>query len=342
MIEVIRAGTLTTVQDLGRTGHRQYGVCTAGALDTVALQVANRLVGNVPGAAGLELTLGPVVLRFPRATRIALTGADFHAMLDDQPVYAWRSLPVQAGQTLTLRAPSIGMRGYLTIAGGIDVMPMLGSRSTDLGSHFGGLAGRALKDGDRLPVAPLPASARNPAFSPKAPAFGVKPPSWCALEHLEQGAGHRLGAIAARVRVIPGPEYASFSTQAHAAFWNEDWAITPNSNRMGFRLAGPVLERQSPIDLLSHGVLPGTIQVPPNGQPIVLMSDAQTTGGYPRFGSVIAADLWLLAQARLNQRVHFIQCSLEQARNALVELNKYLRHIELAIALQQERCKAAA
>lgn len=342
MIEIIRAGTLATVQDLGRTGHRHCGVCTAGALDTVALQVANRLVGNVCGAAALELTVGPVMLRFPRASRIALTGADFHATLDDQPVYAWRSLPVRAGQTLTLRAPTIGMRGYLAIAGGIDVMPMLGSRSTDLGAHFGGLAGRALKDGDRLPVTPLPAGARSGAFSPQAPAFGVKPPSWCALGYVDQVAPHRVGATAVAVRIIPGPEYDCFSKQAHAAFWDGDWSVTPNSNRMGFRLVGPVLEREKPIELLSHGVLPGTIQVPPNGQPIVLMSDAQTTGGYPRFGSVISADLWLLAQARLNQRVRFVQCSLEQARNAHTEITKYLCHIELAIALQQERSKAAA
>lgn len=342
MIEVIRAGVLTTIQDLGRTGHRRSGVCTGGALDTLALEVANRLVGNPPGAAGLELTLGPVVLRFTRAARVAITGADFHATLDDTPVYAWRSLPVEAGQTLTLRAPTIGMRAYIAIAGGIDVMPMLGSRSTDLSARFGGLGGRALKDGDRLPVGPVQAAARGGAFAPGAPAFGVKPPSWCGLVHVEPAAHHRAGPMALAVRVIPGPEYASFSKAAHAAFWKEDWSITPNSNRMGYRLAGPVLEREKSSDLLSHAVLPGTIQVPPSGQPIILMGDAQTTGGYPKIGSVISADLWLLAQARLNQRVRFVQSSLEDARAALREVTKYLRHIELAIALQHERCRVAA
>jgi biotin-dependent carboxylase-like uncharacterized protein len=221
-------------------------------------------------------------------------------------------------------------------------MPMLGSRSTDLAARFGGLGGRALKDGDRLPAGPVPAAARGGAFAPGAPTFGVKPPSWCGLVHLEPAARHRPGPMALAVRVVPGPEYASFSKAAHTAFWNEDWSITPNSNRMGYRLAGPALEREKPRELLSHAVLPGTIQVPPNGQPIVLMSDAQTTGGYPKIGSVISADLWQLAQARLNQRLRFVQCSLADARTALAEVSKYLRHIELAIALQHERCKAAA
>jgi allophanate hydrolase subunit 2 len=139
------------------------------------------------------------------------------------------------------------------------------------------------------------------------------------------------------IRVLRGPEYETFTQTAQRDFWNEEWTITPNSNRMGFRLAGTVLERGDKADLLSHAVLPGTIQVPPNGQPIVLMGDAQTTGGYPKIGSVIKADLWKLAQARLNSGVRFIETTVEAARHALAEERMYVKQVESAIAMHAER-----
>lgn len=161
-VEVVRAGPLSTVQDLGRRGTRHLGVAQGGALDGLALEVGNRLVGNRPDAAAVEITIGPATFRFTRATRIAITGTEFGATLDGKPVYSWWSLPVDAGQTLVLPAAKRGMRGYLCIAGGIDVLPMLGSRSTDLASRFGGLGGRTLRDGDRLPVGAPPAGAGCP------------------------------------------------------------------------------------------------------------------------------------------------------------------------------------
>jgi biotin-dependent carboxylase-like uncharacterized protein len=339
MIEVLRAGTLSSVQDLGRAGYRHLGICRSGALDTLALTVANQLVGNANHAAGLEITLGPVALRFPRATRIALAGADFAATLDDVPVHAWWSVTVAAGQTLTLRAAKRGMRAYLAVAGGIDVLPMLGSRSTDLTAGFGGLGGRALKDGDRLPVGG-PGAAAGPAFKPGMPAFGVKSPAWCRFARLEPGARHVANHVAGQplvMRVLPGPEYGSFSGAALDALWSQDWQVTPHSNRMGYRLSGPALKRKKNGELLSHGVVPGTIQVPPNGQPIVLMGDAQTAGGYPKIGAVISADLWRLAQARLNSHLCFVECTPAEARAALVELETYLKQIDIALALQHER-----
>jgi 5-oxoprolinase (ATP-hydrolysing) subunit C len=370
MIDVIRAGLLTSVQDLGRHGYRHLGVAQGGALDRLALEVGNRLVGNRPDAAGLEITFGPTVLRFLRATRVAITGTEFGATLDGTPVYSWWSLPVQAGQQLTLNAAKRGMRGYVCVAGGIDVLPMLGSRSTDLGACFGGLGGRALRDGDRLPIGvPQPrgraggngngngtagadalpngnangnSPARSSSFSPDAPEFGVKAPAWCKFilvdEPLRRGRHASGVAWAPPVRVLRGPEYDHFTNAAHEAFWSDEWLVTPNSNRMGYRLAGTPLERRQKGDLLSHGVLPGTIQVPPNGQPIILMSDAQTTGGYPKIGTVIHADLWKLAQIRLNGAVRFIPTTEREARNALIEERTYLRQIDAAIAMHEERC----
>ncbi len=337
-IEVVRAGPLSTVQDPGRRGSRHLGVAQGGALDGLALEVGNRLVGNRPDAAAVEITLGPAAFRFPRATRIAITGTEFGAALDGKPVYSWWSLPVEAGQTLTLSVARRGMRGYLCVAGGIDVLPMLGSRSTDLASHFGGLGGRALRDGDRLPAGVPPAGAPR-CLAPDAPEFGVKAPAWCAFVRVDEPARRPRSAHAPwtmPVRVLPGPDYTSFSAASQQAFWDEEWLVTANSNRMGYRLAGVELMRERPVELLSHAVLPGTIQVPPNGLPIVLMNDAQTTGGYPRIGTVIRADLWKLAQARLNLPIHFVRATPEIARDALAAERAYLRQIDVAIAMREE------
>ncbi|MFC5429063.1 biotin-dependent carboxyltransferase family protein [Paraburkholderia denitrificans] len=366
MIEVLRAGTLTTVQDPGRHGYRHLGVASAGALDALALEVGNRLVGNRPDAAGIEVTLGPVVLRFARATRIAVTGADYGATLgtsagtsqgtsaETSAVWPWWSLPVAAGEELVLNKAQSGMRAYVCVAGGIDVLPILGSRSTDLTAGFGGLAGRALKDGDRLATgasaAPGP---ERVSLSPDAPPFGVKSPSLCDFGYVHEPhrqRGRRANAnpdawTVVRVRALRGPEYDSFTPEAQDAFWSEEWRVTPNSNRMGYRLSGTALARESGVDLLSHAVLPGTVQVPPNGQPIVLMSDAQTTGGYPKIGSVIRADLWKLAQVRLMGGVCFVPTTPALARKALEDELAYLRQIDAAIAMHDEhyarRCGTA-
>jgi biotin-dependent carboxylase-like uncharacterized protein len=341
MIDVLRAGVLSSVQDLGRPGYRHLGVAQAGALDTLALEVGNRLVGNAPEAAAIEVTVGPTTLRFTQATRIAITGAQFTATLDGSPVHTWWSLPVRPGQQLVLLGPARGMRGYVCVRGGIDVVPVLGSRSTDLAAGFGGLGGRKLRDGDRLPIGQHTLQ-QGRATAVDAPAFGVKAPQWCrfadvAHEPARRGK-HAAGAEWAEViRVLRGPEYDMFTEAAREAFWTQEWRVTPNSNRMGYRVEGTALEREQDTELLSHAVLPGTIQVPGSGQPIVLMSDAQTTGGYPRIGVVIAADLWKLAQVRLGASVRFVRTTREEARHALAEEHAYLRQIDAAIAMHEER-----
>jgi biotin-dependent carboxylase-like uncharacterized protein len=346
MIDVVRAGMLSSVQDAGRTGLRHLGVARAGALDDLALEVGNRLVGNAPQAAAIELTLGPAVFRFTQATRIALTGAQFNATLDGAPVYAWWSVPVRAGQELVLQGPTRGMRGYLCVRGGVDVLPVLGSRSTDLAAGFGGLGGRKLRDGDRLPLG-AHALPQSRATSIEAPAFGVKPPQWCrfaevAHEPVRRGK-HAAGAErAVAIRVLRGPEYDTFDEASRTAFWSDEWCVTPNSNRMGYRLAGSTLTREREGEMLSHAVLPGTIQVPGNGQPIVLMGDAHTTGGYPRIGVVIAADIWRLAQIRLGGAVRFVRSTREEARYALAEEHAYLRQIDAAIGMHEERMRRLA
>ena len=308
MIEILRAGPLTTVQDLGRPGWRDRGLSLCGALDEFALQAGNLLVANPPGAAGLEFTLGPATLRFDADSCIALTGtdADADASLDGRPVRPWWRLAVRAGQTLKIAAPRERMRSYLAIAGGIALPPALGSLSTDLKAGFGGLDGRALRDGDRLPL--------NPPAALPGRTVGMRPPEWTPA-----------------VRVLPGPEHEDFSAAARKAFWAADWTVTPQSNRMGYRLAGPALSRERGEELPSHGVLPGVIQVPPSGQPIVLLADAQTTGGYPKIGVVIRADLWKLGQVRLGASLRFVPCTHDEAITALHEQRLQLDQMRIAL-----------
>ncbi|MFG6456190.1 biotin-dependent carboxyltransferase family protein [Roseateles sp. BYS96W] len=290
MIELLRAGPLATVQDLGRTGWRDRGLSLCGALDDLALRAGNLLVGNPADAAALEFTLDGATLRFHRDACIAITGSDADAMLDGQPLRPWWRAAVRAGQTLRLGAPRERMRSYVAVRGGIAVPAVLGSCSTDLKAGFGGLAGRALRKGDHLPLRDVPPLGRE------ARRVGMRPPPWDAS-----------------VRVLPGPEHGDFNADAIAALDATDWTVTPQSNRMGYRLAGPALARVRGGELASHGVLPGVVQVPPSGQPIVLLADAQTTGGYPRIAVVIRADLWKLGQLRLGARLRFVRCTPDEA-----------------------------
>ncbi|WP_027712721.1 5-oxoprolinase subunit PxpC [Dickeya chrysanthemi] len=299
MLKIIRAGLQTTVQDLGRPGWRRLGISQCGALDSPALKLANLLVGNDENAAALEITLGQLVVTFTTPCWIALSGADCHAALDGKTLWTGWCFAVQRGQTLRLRSPRNGMRSYLAVSGGIAVPDVLGSRSTDLTAGIGGLAGRPLAEGDELP---LGVPRRLPSRS-----VGVK----------------QL-LFSNRIRVLPGPEYQEFSEEARDDFWRTGWHLSPQSNRMGYRLLGPALKREKQREMMSHGLLPGVIQVPHNGKPIVLMADAQTTGGYPRIGCVIDADLYNMAQLRLGEPVHFVRCSLDEAQRAWQEQQRYL------------------
>jgi len=315
---VLRPGMLASVQDLGRHGLRQLGICPGGALDALALVLANRLVGNPDGAAGLELTMGGCELRFDTPMRVAWAGDDFDARLDGKPVWPGWSVPVRAGQILKFARANRsshkpGIRTWLAVAGGIDVPAILGSRSTDLKAGFGGYEGRALKAGDKLVCGASPLSTSQLA----ARRFGGRMPPW-QIDPAD-------GAI--ELRIVPGPEFELFTVASREQLWRDRWRITPQSNRMGSRLEGPELKRKRNGDMLSSAVIPGTIQVPPSGQPIVLMGDAQTTGGYPRIGVVIRADLWKLAQAPLDGRLRFRVVDSAAALAAWDEQKRYLAHL---------------
>jgi 5-oxoprolinase (ATP-hydrolysing) subunit C len=290
----------TTVQDLGRQGSRHLGVGSCGAMDRLALMIGNELVGNAGDAAGLELCLPPASIRFDAPHAVALSGADCPARLDGTPLSIGRCVQAEAGMTLDLAAATSGARAYLCIAGGIDVPLVMGSRSTDLQARMGGLEGRLIRRGDVLGV---------------LPPGRLRPPLAAALLPTTDG----------RIRVMAGPEFADFEPEARDAFFNSTWKVTPQSNRMGYRLEGPALLRRAGDEPRSHAVFPGIIQVPPGGAPIVLMADAHATGGYPRFATVIAADQWRLAQLAPGAPLQFALCTRAAAIRAWQEQQVYLQ-----------------
>jgi biotin-dependent carboxylase-like uncharacterized protein len=288
-ITVVNPGLFTTIQDLGRPGHRAAGVPLSGAADPVSLQLANRLVGNPATAAGLEITLLGPDLRFERDSVVALTGAMFPGM----PSAA--AVPVCAGETLSLGHASTGCRGYLAVAGGIDVPAVLGSRSTFSPAKLGGLRGLPLAAGDALPVG----GARGK-------------PSRSGVE--ERPSIVRPLGTPITLRMIPGEQFAF----AGESLWSATHTTSSRSDRMGVRFDGPLLGGGDTAgSLASVAVLPGTVQLPPDGKPIVLLADAQTIGGYPVIGHVIAADLPRVAQLRPGDRVHWREATIDEAHRAL-------------------------
>ena len=320
-LRIVRPGLLTTVQDRGRHGLQHIGVVPCGAMDPVALELANGLVGNRPDEAVLEITvLGPEIA-FESDALIALCGAEMDARLGGQPMPANRPVFVSKGTVLNARRTTLGSRAYLAVAGGIALPPVLGSRSTYLPAKFGGLQGRALRGGDSLPLAENVASLsqkRYESLRNKKDIAGLRTlrtVSWSAPA-LTLPAREPIV-----IHAMEGRQHALFDGAARRAFFDATWKVTPDSNRMGFRLAGPVLARAEAGEILSEPTCLGTVQVPANGLPIALMADHQTTGGYPKIAEIAAADVPRLAQLAPGGAVQFARCSLEQAR----ELRRALR-----------------
>ena len=302
VLHVVEPGFQTTVQDLGRAGLGDQGISPAGAMDPLALRLGNLVVGNPPDAAALEMTLVGPTLRFEADAVVALAGAPFAATLtpggqgaQGVPLPAWQAVRVQAGDTLAVGAATAGARAYLCLAGGLDVPTLHGSRATHLLAGLGGLAGRALRAGDRLHV-----------NQPAQPLDGL------VGRRLRRAA--RPGYThAATVRVVLGPQAARFTEAALADFLGGPYTVQPDSNRMGVRLSGPPLAHTQGADLLSEGIALGAVQVPASGQPIILMVERQTTGGYTKIATVISADIGLVGQARPGARLRFRAVTVDEA-----------------------------
>jgi biotin-dependent carboxylase-like uncharacterized protein len=279
---------LTTIQDLGRMGYSQYGIPVSGAMDRHSFQIANQLIGNDPGDAGLEITLYGLKVETLRSVRISITGGDMNPMLNGRPLPMWQALDLSAGSTILFKSIGQGARAYLAVSGGVDSPVQLGSRST----HLKALLGNNLKKGDIIKTLP-PKTTSSSWKLPESmiPAFPKKPV----------------------IRVILGPQDDLFSKKGTDTFLSETYTITSQSDRQGYRLEGKPIEHESVADIISDPILPGAIQVPGNGQPIIMMMDAQTTGGYPKIACVIGPDIDVLAQMLPGCEVRFRQVAIEEA-----------------------------
>jgi len=319
------AGFLASVQDLGRTGFRQSGISIGGALDSHALRVANALVGNQDSAAGLEATLGNLRLRFDDQRIVAWCGGAFAVRVGEENLPPGHACFVAKGEELVMAAPEAGSRGWLAISGGINVPLVLGSRSTDLRGNFGGHEGRALRDGDQLPLGETSSSPDRAAemFGDRKVTEWTAPSAWVTT-----AARDRF------LRVVPGADWARFTAEAQTSLVGAPFTVTLDSDRMGVRLEGPDLTRNDPTDLLSEAVVPGTLQVPPNGKPILLLGDCQTIGGYPKIAHVITVDLPIAAQLWPGDLVRFQEVSLAEAQDLLREREEDFARFRVGIELR--------
>ena len=292
-MKVIIPGVLTTVQDLGRFGYQKSGMTCSGVMDTAAYRKANYLVGNKEDAAVLELTLYGGSFLFEEDIIIALTGAGMEARIDQQPVPMNHAVLIPAGKVLNLGMVKSGCRTYLAAAGGIDVPKVMGSYSTNLKCKIGGYHGRALQAGDEVPV-------------------GV---SRVALEEVKD---RKVNVPdypqEVMIRVVPGPQEDYFTEQGIQRFYAESYEVTESCDRMGYRLEGPEVESKEGTDIVSDGIVFGSIQIPSSGKPIILMADHQTTGGYAKIGTVCQVDLPKIAQCRPGDHIRFQKISVEKAQ----------------------------
>ncbi len=305
-LEILSPGMLTTVQDRGRYGYQSTGVPPSGAMDMRSLELANIAVGNDRGEASLEMTLLGPEIRFSSETDFALAGGGLGATLSGRPVPMYEAVHAKPGEVLCVGALSSGIRSYLAVAGGFDLGSVMGSRSTYLRAGFGGFCGRQLKAGDCLGIRPRTAAARpRPVPESARPVFS---------ESYE-------------IRVSVSHEEDRFAAGTLQTFFSSSWSVSAKSDRMGIRLEGPELAHSRGADIISSGVLSGTIQVPGQGNPIILAADRQTTGGYPRIAHVCTVDLPVLGRLKPGDRVSFRAVTPEEAVRLAKEEAELIRKL---------------
>lgn len=335
-VRVIHSGLCSTIQDSGRAGYRHLGIPISGAMDLLSHEVANRLVGNPVAAATLEMTLTGDELEWQCDSVIAVTGADLRAVVSRRGFsevsefrFAQnRPIRVSAGTRIRFDRVVRGCRAYLAVAGGFQVPEVLGSRSTALRSGFGGISGRRLQSGDELPVF-CPSIDMDPE-PPAIGSLGTDHPTWF-LRPLD------LPDESTTLRVLPGNDLLSLDTESRIRVFREEFLVSASSDRMAYRLIpseASSLTIRSVDTILSAGTVPGTIQLPPGGHPILLMADSAPTGGYPVVGQVITADLPRAAQVRPGQRIRFLPCTPDEA---VCRLKNQRQNVERAFQMARLR-----
>ncbi len=297
--EVLDPGILTTIQDLGRYGYSRFGIPPSGALDPLSIRIANLLVGNREEGACLEVTVMGLKLKALREVAIAITGGDLSPALNGEPMEMWKNLILVEGDALVFRRLRNGCRAYLAVSGGIDVPEVMGSRSTYLSGRFGGMEGRMLKRGDTLST-----SGTGPPLNGLGSRF---PKEWLPLFGSE-----------VLLNVIAGPQDDHFTERGAETFWSSAYLVTPQSDRMGIRLEGAQIERRPDVEesIISEGLLPGAIQVPGDGKPMIILTEL-VTGGYTKIATVISADLPKAGQLKPGDQVRFTPIAIEEAHRRL-------------------------
>ncbi len=310
IFQVLKPGLFTTVQDVGRFGYLRYGIPISGAMDTFSLIAANSLLENRPGDACLETTIQGPELRALAHIQIAITGARISARINNKTLPLWQTADVFKGDTISLGRTESGCRAYIAARGGLDVPLVLGSRSTCMRAAIGGVEGRAVKSGDTVEGFHLPLL-RSKYSVP----VDLRPTFPRQLE----------------VRVVMGPQADLFGEVGLERFFSSQYRVTPESDRMGYRLEGPEVKHRDGVDIVSDAVIPGSVQIPKDGKPIVMMRDAQTTGGYPKIAAVVTPDISLLGQAKPGDLLQFSEVTASQASEIYRKNHRLLNHLNQAL-----------
>ncbi|HEY3177495.1 MAG TPA: biotin-dependent carboxyltransferase family protein [Casimicrobiaceae bacterium] len=332
-VHVVKPGALSTLQDLGRFGYQRYGVIVDGVMDEWSHRVANMLVGNPETEATLEMTLIGPRLVFDDTALIAVCGADLSPQIGEYEVPMNKPVLLRAGSQLEFVRRRSGCRAYLAINGGYDVAPIMESKSTYLRGGFGGFQGRALRKDDIIAIGQGDAASH---YRSLARTLGVCDDPFVAPPFPSISRSLPDASAAQSVRVVAGPQWNAFAEPAQRQFLDSEFVITPNSDRMGYRLQGEKLAPREAIEMISEGVSFGTVQVPPDGNPIILMADCQTIGGYPKIAQVASVDLPLLAQMMPGQKVRFELIALDHAQRLyLARQNDFAQVLQKVSQLKQ-------
>lgn len=319
-LRVIKPGLLTSIQDLGRKGFQQHGVIVSGAMDPYSLRIANLLVGNKEEEAGLEMTILGPTLKMEKDCLIAITGGNLSPTINGQSVPMWRPVYVKKGQVLQFGQCKSGCRSYLSVAGGYAIPEVMNSKSTYLRGQIGGYKGRALQADDIIDFNECPDILQR---WPKA----MVTTKW--FVHHKEFLPHGTPVI----RFIKGSQFDYFTNLSKAEFVEQSFKVSIQSDRMGYRMSGPTLELKDKQELLSEAVSNGSVQVPLDGNPIILLADRQTTGGYPKIAQLITADLSLIAQMKPGESLKFAQVTLKEAEQLYLQKEEQLNHLKISISL---------
>lgn len=299
-IKIVSPGFFTTVQDNGRYGYRCFGMPVSGAMDFFSHMAGNLIVGNDPGEASLEATIKGPEIKFSRKTMIAITGAEMDPMINGKPVEMWTGIIAGRGDRLSFGSVTSGLRSYISFAGGIDVPETMGSRSTYIRGRIGGVMGRKLEENDNIRLFPAMTLLRKKRRLPLAFI-----PEWRRDTTL---------------RIMKGVDYGEFTTEASDLLVSSPFEVTNYSDRMGIRLSGTTLQHKRKADVISYPLVPGTIQVPGDGNPVIMLADSQTIGGYTQIANIITADLWKTGQIRPGDEVRFTLTGYDDAVKSLADL----------------------